>query len=81
MRPDGYFAPQNRKVARGPGPRVVPWTGPKFSLYCDHRYLAERLGRFASLLTGAHASDDFSKHRLNRAMGAMLRTGPRAYSL
>jgi len=22
--------------------------------------LAERLGRFASLLTGAHASDDFS---------------------
>jgi CspA family cold shock protein len=25
--------------------------------------LAERLGRFASLQTGAHASDDFSKHR------------------
>jgi CspA family cold shock protein len=43
--------------------------------------LAERLGRFASLQTGAHASDDFSKHRLNRIMGAMLRTGPRAYPL
>jgi len=41
----------------------------QFNPMYTHRYLAERLGRFASFLTGAHVSDTSPKST-NRDYGA-----------